>query len=125
VEKGARSILGSGIPDKEVPGFWNNVGMCCGSAGVADFFLSLFYVTDKPEYLDFAKELTEQIMNKAKRNESGMWWIHAEHRSRPDFLQAQTNLMQGAAGIGLWLLRLEEHERNLQPLLVLPDNPFQ
>ncbi len=125
VEKGARSILDSGIPDKEVPGFWNNVGMCCGSAGVADFFLSLFYVTDKPEYLDFAKELTEQIMNKAKRNESGMWWIHAEHRSRPDFLQAQTNLMQGAAGIGLWLLRLEEHERNLQPLLVLPDNPFQ
>ena len=125
VEKGARSILDSGIPDREVPGFWNNVGICCGSAGVAEFFLSLYQVTEKPEYLDFAKELTEQIMKEATRDESGMWWVHAEHRSRPDFLQAQTNLMQGAAGIGLWLLRLEEHERDLPPLVILPDNPFQ
>lgn len=125
VEKGARGVLDSGIPDREVPGFWNNVGVCCGSAGVADFFLSLFHVTQKQEYLDFVQKLTEQILNKATRDESGMWWLQAEHRSRPDFLQAQTNLMQGAAGIGWWLLRLEEYERGQQPRLVLPDNPFQ
>jgi lantibiotic modifying enzyme len=125
VEKGARGILDSGIPDREVPGFWNNVGVCCGSAGVAEFYLNLFQVTEKSEYLDFAKELTEQILNKATRDDSGMWWVHAEHRSQPDFLQAQTNLMQGAAGIGLWLLRLEEYEKGQAPLLVLPDNPFR
>lgn len=125
VEKGAHSILDSGIPDREVPGFWNNVGMCCGSAGVAEFFLSLYQVTEKPEYLDFAKDLNEQILDNAIQDDSGMRWVHAEHRSRPDFLQAQTNLMQGAAGIGLWLLRLEEHETGKTPRLVLPDNPFQ
>ena len=125
VERGARSILGSGIPAREVPGFWNNVGICCGSAGVAEFFLSLFHVTEKPEYLAFAKKLTEQIMLKATRDDNGMWWVHAEHRSRPDFLQAQTNLMQGAAGVGFWLLRLMEHEGDLKSFVVLPDNPFQ
>jgi uncharacterized protein YyaL (SSP411 family) len=92
---------------------------------VAEFFLSLFHVTEKPEYLDFVKELTKQIIDKAIRDDSGMRWVHAEHRSRPDFLQAQTNLMQGAAGIGLWLLRLREFERGQKPLVVMPDNPFQ
>jgi hypothetical protein len=35
------------------------------------------------------------------------------------------NLMQGAAGIGLWLLRWEEHQRSQLSFIVLPDNPFQ
>jgi lantibiotic modifying enzyme len=125
VERGARSILQSGIPDKEVPGFWNNVGVCCGSAGVAEFFLSLYHVTEKQEYLDFAEKLTEQIMNKSTRDENGLRWVQAEHRSRPDFLQAQTNLMQGSAGIGLWMLRLEEFESGKKTRIVMPDNPFR
>lgn len=124
VEKGARSILDSGIPDRDVPGFWNNVGVCCGSAGVADFFLSLFQVTAKQEYLDFAVRLTEQIRKEAALDKEGMRWVQAEHRVKPDFLQAQTNLMQGAAGIGLWLLRLEAHKKGRKPLLEMPDNPF-
>jgi lantibiotic modifying enzyme len=125
VERGAHSILMSGIPEKEVPGFWNNVGVCCGSAGVAEFFLNLYRVTGKKEYLDFAKKLTEQIMSKSSKDENGMWWVQAEHRTRPDFLQAQTNLMQGAAGIGLWLLRLEEFESGKRTLIVMPDSPFR
>ncbi len=38
VEMGAKAIMESGVPEQEVEGFWNNVGVCCGSAGVADFF---------------------------------------------------------------------------------------
>ncbi len=123
-EKGARGILKSGIPEQETPGFWNNVGVCCGSAGVADFFLSLFQITKKKKYLEFAHKMTGQILDKASRDDKGMWWVQAEHRTRPDFLQAQTNLMQGAAGIGLWLLRLEEYKTGQNPHIVLPDNPF-
>ncbi len=125
VERGARGILESGIPEQENPGFWNNVGVCCGSAGVGEFFLSLYRITHKEEYLDFAGYMTDQIMKKAMRDESGIRWIQAEHRSRPDFLQAQTNLMQGAAGIGLWLLHWVEHTRGQEPHIVLPDNPFK
>src|SRR5207253_5943577 len=41
VKRSARAILASGIPEKRPPGFWNNVSQCCGSAGVAEFFLDL------------------------------------------------------------------------------------
>jgi lantibiotic modifying enzyme len=124
IERGARAILESGIPENEHPGFWNNVGVCCGSAGVADYFLSLYRVTQKKEYLDFARKLTSQILSEAAQDPTGMRWVQAEHRSRPEFLQAQTGLMQGAAGIGLWLLRMDAFEQGRSVRIFLPDNPF-
>ncbi len=124
VEMSARGILDSGIPEAEHPGFWDNVGICCGSAGIADFFLSLHRLNGRPEYLDFARRLTTRILEKASRDQSGMKWIQAEHRNRPDYLQAQTGLMQGAAGIGLWMLRMDAFERGRSIRIVLPDDPF-
>ena len=41
-----------------------------------------------------------------------------------DRLLAQTNLMQGAAGIGLWLLNLDAFEQGETLHIVLPDSPF-
>ncbi|MCJ7681167.1 MAG: hypothetical protein MUP70_10615 [Candidatus Aminicenantes bacterium] len=125
MEKGARSLLQSGIPEKETPGFWNNAGVCCGTAGVADYFLSLHKITLKREYLDFAKKLTGDLISKMTESPEGSFWLQAEHRSRPDFLQAQTGLMQGAAGIGLWFLRLDAFNNGRTPQIVLPDTPFE
>ena len=34
----------------------------------------------------------------------GLAWDQAEHRARPDWVQRQTGYMQGAAGIGGFLL---------------------
>ncbi|MFC2160028.1 lanthionine synthetase LanC family protein [Acidobacteriota bacterium] len=124
VEKGAAAILESGIPEEAVEGFWNNVGVCCGSAGVADFFLSLYQITQKKDYLDFARRLTHDLLSRKTKTDSGMKWIQAEHRVRPDFLQAQTGLMQGSAGIGLWLLRLDAFDKDRIPQILFPDNPF-
>jgi lantibiotic modifying enzyme len=123
-EKGGRALLRSGIPEKQTPGFWNNVGVCCGSAGVADYALSLYQVTRKTDYLEFARRLTAQILNRSTQESGGMKWIQAEHRSRPEFLQAQTGLMQGAAGIGLWLLRLDAFEEGRAARIVFPDRLF-
>jgi lantibiotic modifying enzyme len=122
--KGGRALLKSGIPEKQTPGFWNNVGVCCGSAGVADYALSLFQVTQQMEYLEFARRLTAQILRLSSRESGGLKWIQAEHRSRPDFLQAQTGLMQGAAGIGLWLLRLDAFEAGKEARIKFPDSLF-
>jgi hypothetical protein len=124
MERGARSLLQSGIPEKETPGFWNNVGVCCGSAGVADFILSLHEIDPHPEYLDFVMRLTSDLLARGTRDENGLRWIQAEHRSRPDFLQAQTGLMQGAAGIGLWFLRLDAYKQGKHVSIFLPDTPF-
>jgi len=121
IERCAGAVLKSGIPEKETPGFWNNVGQCCGSAGVAEFILSLHRITKKQEYLDFARRLTSDLLRRGTRDEFGLRWVHAEHRTRPKLLFAQTNLMQGAAGIGLWLLHLDAFEQGKKHRIILPD----
>lgn len=124
VKKSARGIIESGIPERQTPGFWNNVSQCCGSAGVAEFFLSLCRVTTDRAYLEFSKRVTAQLLSKATRDRDGMRWIQAEHRVRPEFLVAQTGYMQGAAGIGMLLLHLDGFQRGKKPSIVFPDSPF-
>ena len=101
VEKQAHGLMDSGIPEKETPGFWNNSGICCGLAGVSDFFLSLYRITKNEHHLVFGRRALRVLENKATRDAAGARWVQAEHRTRPDFVVAQTGLMQGAAGIGL------------------------
>ncbi len=124
-ERCARAILQSGIPEKQTPGFWNNVGQCCGSAGVAELFLYLHRLTKKEEYIDFVRRLTSDLLKRGTRDEAGLRWVQAEHRVRPELLLAQTNLMQGAAGIGLWLLHLDYFEQDRKQRIILPDCPFK
>lgn len=124
VRKSAGAVLKSGVPEKQTPGFWNNVSVCCGSAGVAEFFLALHRITRESGYLQFCKRMTDDLLSKATRDASGMRWVQAEHRVRPDFLVAQTGLMQGAAGIGIWLLRLDRYEQGNEGGIAFPDSPF-
>jgi lantibiotic modifying enzyme len=124
MKRAARSVMQSGIPERQTPGFWNNVSQCCGSAGVAEFFLNLHRITRERQYLDFSKRVTAQLLAKATRDEQGMRWIQAEHRVRPELLIAQTGYMQGAAGIGMWLLHLDGFERGKKAAITLPDSPF-
>jgi len=124
VRKSARAVMTSGIPEKQTPGFWNNVSQCCGSAGVAEFFLSLYSITRDPQYLDFAKRVTQHLLDKATRDNSGLRWIQAEHRVKPELLIAQTGYMQGASGIGMLLLHLDGFQQNRKPFIRFVDSPF-
>lgn len=124
VHKSARGVMKSGIPEQQTPGFWNNVGQCCGSAGVAEFFLNLHSLTGSKEYLAFSERVTAQLLSAATRDDKGLYWLHAEHRVRPKEVAAQTGWMQGAAGIGGWLLRLDAYQQKRQSPLKFPDSPF-
>lgn len=123
-EKSARGILASGIPEHRTAGFWNNVSQCCGSAGVASFMLALHQVTGKPEYLAFARKVTDDLVSRATVDAAGARWVQAEHRTRPELLVAQTGWMQGASGIGAWLVQLDGFERKRERFVKLPDDPF-
>lgn len=68
--------------------------------------------------------MTRHLLKKAASEGKGLKWIQAEHRVRPDFLVAQTGLMQGAAGIGLWLLKLDAFEKGKKEKISSPDSPF-
>jgi hypothetical protein len=80
LRRAARADLASGIPERREPGFWDNVARCCGSAGVAEFFLDLNRVEDRPEYLAFARTLADDLLERAIIDPAGMRWSNYEFR---------------------------------------------
>jgi hypothetical protein len=95
----------SGLPARRYPGFWDNVGQCCGSAGVADFLLGLYALTADSALLRFALTILDDILDRAVTDKRGTRWHNVEHTASPPELPAQTGWMQGAAGVGAALLR--------------------
>jgi hypothetical protein len=68
--------------------------------------------------------MTADLLARATRDNRGTRWVQAEHRVRPEQLIAQTGYMQGAAGVGMWLLRLDAQQRKRAPLVRFPDSPW-
>jgi lantibiotic modifying enzyme len=119
----ARGIVDSRVPERS-PGFWNNVSQCCGNCGVSDFFVDLYGVTRDPAHLAFARRCADDTLLRATADGDGLKWVQAENRVSPNVVLAQTGLMQGAAGVGLSMLRLDGALRGRKPAVVLPDSPF-
>jgi lantibiotic modifying enzyme len=124
VRKAANGLRQSGIPERETPGFWNNAGICCGLAGVGEFFLDLYRERGDEADLAFSERVASRLLAKATVENGRMSWVQAEHRTRPEYLLAQTGYMQGAAGIGSFLLRLAAAGRRDARRVVFPDTPF-
>ena len=125
VLKEAKGLMDSGIPEKETPGFWNNAGMCCGLAGVGDFFLNLYKIMHDPYHIAFFNRVMHELLSRATEDGDKLSWIQAEHRTQPKLLIAQTGLMQGAAGIGIIFLRWDAYAAGRSPLIKMPDSAFQ
>ena len=137
-QKSANGVYQSGIPETLTDGFWNNVGQCCGSAGVAEFALALYEASKRDpvafsetsgpteeEHLAFARRAADQLLSHSTADGGGFMWVQAEHRARPEFVVAQTGYMQGAAGIGMMLLHLDAViEGRDSPRIVFPDTPY-
>ena len=125
VERAARGVLTSGIPEQRTAGFWDNVGQCCGNAGVADFFIELHRGYGNEAALPFARRVVADLLRRATDDAAGLRWVQAEHRVRPELRVAQTGYMQGAAGIGTLLLKLDAVDRGARVRVVLPDSPYR
>lgn len=113
-DRGTRAILDSGIPEQRTPGFWNNVSQCCGSAGVIEHFVARYRNTGNREYLELARRIGDDVLARASERQGGLAWVQAEHRIRPEDLEAQVGFMQGAAGVGTALLHLDAAIRGLE-----------
>jgi lantibiotic modifying enzyme len=124
VARGAKAITTSGVPEARTPGFWNNVSVCCGNAGVADFFLQLYRARGDATYLAFAERTVADLMRRSTDDDAGLRWVQAENRVSPDAVVAQTGFMQGAAGIGSVLLRFDALQRKRRVRVVWPDSPW-
>lgn len=84
--------------------------------------------SDDAMYADIAQRCGAVVMGGKRHGPTrpdgggGRVWSQAEHRVRPKFLQRQTGYMQGAAGIGSFLLNAAAAQQGRSDIKIsLPD----
>src|SRR6266700_2744974 len=105
-DAGRLAVRRSGLPARRYPGFWDNIGLCCGTAGVGEMALDHYQDSADRQWLTWAATLADDVLDRRVADESGVRWSHAEHRVSPPELEPAVGWMQDAAGIAGWLLRL-------------------
>ncbi|MCO8270203.1 hypothetical protein M1L60_06300 [Actinoplanes sp. TRM 88003] len=97
------TVTHSGLPQRLRPGFWDNNGRCCGTAGVLALALDRHVELGEP--LDFANVLVEDLGRRATVDAAGARWLNFEHRVTPSELAPEAGWAMGNAGIVPELLR--------------------
>ncbi|MFK0287043.1 lanthionine synthetase LanC family protein [Streptomyces sp. NPDC090499] len=107
------SILASGLPERLRPGFWDNDGRCCGTAGVGDVLLDaaqdLAGTPGADPLVRAAVRMGDALVERAVRDAAGARWRFVEYRIESPLLPPGTSWMQGAAGVAAYLLRLARY----------------
>lgn len=119
-----QAVRSSGLPARLYPGFWDNLGQCCGTAGVGEMALDYYQESGDVAWLDWARELAADVLARRTTDAAGVRWSHTEYRASPPDLPPMFGWMQGAAGIAGWLLRLVSVQRDAgAERLPWPDRP--
>ncbi len=98
----------SGLPARLRPGFWDNDGRCCGTAGVAEAFLDSWVRGGDTRDLEFAVHLADVLLERAVPDGPHAWWRFVEPSAPEPLLPPGVGWMQGAAGIAAFLFRLSQ-----------------
>ncbi len=97
------TLTQSGLPRRIRPGFWDNNGRCCGTAGV--LALACDRVVERGDDFDFADLLVDDLEDRATIDDAGVRWSNYEHRADPPELKPLSGWAMGNAGILRELLR--------------------
>ena len=100
-----QSVRTSGLPERLRPGFWDNDGRCCGTAGVGDAFLDAWQRGGTDDDLAFALRLADALVERAIVDGPHAHWRFVEHRNAEPLLPPGVGWMQGSAGIAAYLFR--------------------
>jgi hypothetical protein len=103
------TVTRSGLPQRLRPGFWDNNGRCCGTAGV--LALACDRIAEQRDPYDFARVLVADIAARATRDSDGARWSNVESGATPSDLEPCTGWAMGNAGIVRELLRFVRLER--------------
>ncbi|MFJ3310685.1 lanthionine synthetase LanC family protein [Streptomyces sp. NPDC086549] len=117
------TVTHSGLPRRLRPGFWDNNGRCCGTAGV--LALACDRIAEQQDSYDFAQVLVADLAARAIRDSDGARWSNFEHRATPSNLEPCSGWAMGNAGIVRELLRFVRLSRGGDPRYAFawPDQP--
>ena len=101
------SVRTSGMPARLHPGFWDNDGRCCGTAGVGDVFLDAWQ-RDGRRRATSSSRCSWPTPSSSGPCATGphAYWRFIEHRAAEPLLPPGVGWMQGAAGIAAYLFRV-------------------
>jgi len=97
------TVRKSGLPHRIRPGFWDNNGRCCGTAGV--LALACDRIVERGDDFAFADVLVNDLGTRATVDDAGVRWSNHEHRATPSQLEPRAGWAMGNAGIIRELLR--------------------
>jgi hypothetical protein len=117
VDRCWHTVTHSGLPQRSSPGFWDNNGRCCGTAGV------LALAGDRPDGRDFADVLVADLTDRATVDAAGARWCNHEHRRTPSTLDPRTGWAMGNAGIVPELLRHARRDSDYAVTRAFPAPP--
>jgi hypothetical protein len=126
VDRCWHTVTRSGLPRRSRPGFWDNNGRCCGTAGVLATACDLAVEHPYPAgALEFAEVLVTDLAGRATRDAAGARWSNHEHRATPADLEPRTGWAMGNAGILRELLRYARIRAGRDPAYAVPwpDHP--
>lgn len=117
------TVLGSGLPERRRPGFWDNNGRCCGTAGV--LALALDREVERGDGASFAGVLVDDLLARATSDADGVRWSNVEHRADQPVLAPRLGWAMGVAGIARELLRHDRVMTGRDPSYAVdwPDHP--
>ena len=117
------TVTCSGLPERLRPGFWDNNGRCCGTAGV--LALACDRHTEHADGLTFANVLVSDLAARVTADAGGARWSNYEHRASPGTLAPRTGWAMGNAGIIRELLRYARIQEGRDPgyAIAWPDHP--
>jgi len=117
------TVTSCGLPRRIRPGFWDNSGRCCGTAGV--LALACDRHVEQADGLGFASVLAGDLAARATVDAGGARWSNHEHRVTPSALDPRTGLAMGNAGIIRELLRFARAStgRDTAYAVPWPDHP--
>ncbi len=123
VDRCWRTVTTSGLPERLRPGFWDNSGRCCGTAGVLALAVDL--AVEGRTDLSFARALVDDIAARATVDPAGARWSNHEHRVTPSELSPRRGWAMGNAGIVRELLRYARVADGGDPTYAVawPDHP--
>ncbi|WP_225859616.1 lanthionine synthetase LanC family protein [Streptomyces albicerus] len=118
VDRCWHTVVNSGLPRRIRPGFWDNNGRCCGTAGV--LALACDRQVERGDGRDFADILVADLAARATTDAEGVRWSNFEHRETPSDLAPATGWAMGNAGIIRELLRHARITANRDPKYAVP-----
>lgn len=97
------TVIRSGLPVRLRPGFWDNSGRCCGTAGV--LATACDRIVERGDDFGFADRLVTDLAARATVDPDGARWSNYEHRADPPDRTPLPGWAMGNAGILRELLR--------------------